>query len=198
MTTETITVVAGLGRSGSSLLMKMLHQGGMEVYCEPENINNSYETNKIMGLPDHFLWLEDCKGKAVKVLDPHRWRLPQAYEYKVLFASRNLKEQAKSQYKLLAALGAINPLYGSRKRNQLRKIERCLKDDRRVSLRRFLIMERCEAMEIHFENILSYPLTEAERIAQFLGRDLDVEKMASVVVERSPENYDGFLELTSY
>lgn len=55
---QMITVVAGQPRSGTSLMMQMLHVGGMEVYADDRKRLGSdrrywsYETHRMMHLPE--------------------------------------------------------------------------------------------------------------------------------------------------
>ena len=43
-----------------------------------------------------------------------------------------------------------------------------------------------EALDVHYRQVLEDPVPHARRIAEFLGRDLDIEAMASIV---DPELY---------
>jgi hypothetical protein len=65
---EIITVVAGIPRSGTSMMMRMLHAGGMPIFAG--NLL-SYETDMVQKLPHRWQWLKACEGKVVKILDPH-------------------------------------------------------------------------------------------------------------------------------
>jgi hypothetical protein len=63
-----ITVVTGFARSGTSLMMKMLHRGGMSVYAEN---HYSYEHNNTLKLCDSSAWpdVDAVEEHAVKISD---------------------------------------------------------------------------------------------------------------------------------
>ena len=181
-----ILIVAGLGRCGSSLMMNMLHKGGMETVC---GNNLSFETEKIMGLPQDHQWLEECYGKAVKVLDPHRWQVPKDYDCLFIWMGRNYEEQAKSQHKMVAAILGQSPKLD---RKTLRKYVRILKRDETKCA---ALLKGRPVLGISFEMLLQNPVKVALTVRQFCGFDLDIMKMASAVHPRSPRNFPGFLEL---
>ena len=69
-----ITIVSGLPRSGTSMLMKMLEDGGIPPLtdvireADDDNPKGYYEFERVKNLPDDTEWLEEARGKAVKVL----------------------------------------------------------------------------------------------------------------------------------
>src|SRR5664280_1015208 len=75
MKVQYITVVSGLPRSGTSLMSMMLEAGGMTVLtdnirtADHDNPKGYYEFERVKKMPEgDFEWLEDTKGKAVKVI----------------------------------------------------------------------------------------------------------------------------------
>ncbi|MBK6831011.1 MAG: hypothetical protein IPG92_09875 [Flavobacteriales bacterium] len=71
---EFITVVSGLPRSGTSLVMQMLAAGGMEPLtdgaraADADNPKGYFEFERVKALPADHHWLEEARGKAVKVI----------------------------------------------------------------------------------------------------------------------------------
>ena len=71
-----IVVVSGLPRSGTSMAMKMLHAGGLEVVtdgiraADESNPKGYYELEAVKGLDKKVdtAWLKDARGKAVKII----------------------------------------------------------------------------------------------------------------------------------
>jgi len=91
---DKIIVVCGLGRCGSSLMMQMLHAGGLTCTGEAP----PYEHPN--GAMNHFnaRWLTQQTDKATKVLLPHHVKfLPANYYF--IWLERNPLEQAKSTFK---------------------------------------------------------------------------------------------------
>lgn len=107
MDPEIITVVSGLPRSGTSMLMQMLDSGGIPPLtdnirtADEDNPKGYYEFERVKKLPDDTEWLEDAKGKVVKVLAELVKFLPSGYNYKLVFIHRNLEEIIRSQKKMI-------------------------------------------------------------------------------------------------
>ena len=103
-----ITVVSGLPRSGTSMMMKMLEAGGVPLIID--NLRTSDEDNpagyyefepvKKLGKGDSG-WLADAQGKAVKVIAALLVHLPAAYTYQIIFMHREMSEILASQRKML-------------------------------------------------------------------------------------------------
>ncbi len=175
-----ITVVSGLPRSGTSLLMQMLRAGGHAILCDEErppdahNPRGYFEYRKVRGLERDSTWLAEAEGKAVKIVSPLLPRLPERYEYRVIFMRRDLEEVLGSQEQMLTGLG--QPAGPSRDvmrahfERHLRQIEEWLPS--RPEIRVF----NCSHADV-----LRSPETLAREIAAFLGLELDVSEMVKVV-----------------
>lgn len=107
-----ITVVSGLPRSGTSMMAMMLEAGGMTVLtdhirtADNDNPKGYYEFERVKKIPKGDIeWMEDAKGKTVKVISALLQHLPAKYEYKVIFMHRKIEEIVKSQNKMLMNLG---------------------------------------------------------------------------------------------
>ena len=98
-----ITIVSGLPRSGTSMMMKMLEAGGIPIVqdgirtANTDNPKGYYEFERVKQLPKgDTAWLADSHGKAVKIISALLKHLPSDYEYKVLFMRRDLDEVTAS------------------------------------------------------------------------------------------------------
>lgn len=99
-----ITIVSGLPRSGTSLMMQMLHAGGFPLLtdgrrsADEHNPRGYFEFDAarriISGDTD---WLNQASGQAVKIVAPHLPHLPNRYRYRVVFMQRKLQEIVASQ-----------------------------------------------------------------------------------------------------
>lgn len=76
-THDVITIVSGLPRSGTSMIMRMLDAGGMPLVVDnirkpdKDNIRGYYEYERVKKIKDGDIsWLRDCRGKAVKIVSP--------------------------------------------------------------------------------------------------------------------------------
>src|SRR5512135_3049740 len=94
---DVVTVVSGLPRSGTSMMMRMLDAGGLPVLTDYKRLPDAsnpqgyYEFERAKKLRDgDSEWLESARGKAVKVISALLEFLPPMYPYKILFMQRNI------------------------------------------------------------------------------------------------------------
>lgn len=187
-------------------MMRMLEAGGIPPYFDggdranviigrKEYINLNVvlrETSRIRDLKiGNTEWLTECHGKALKNLDPCRNILPMGLEYKFIYMDRDLKAMVKSQRKFAESYRGLNPL----PEDDLYQINR---EMRKKSLSFLGTYPGSVTLRIGFEFVLKKPKAAAVQVENFLGRKLDIEKMAGVVVKRTPANYKGFLEEKIY
>jgi hypothetical protein len=92
---NTVNIVSGLPRSGTSMMMKMLEAGGMEALTDNirkadiDNPKGYYEFERVKQIKEDQAWLDDAKGRAVKMVSMLLLDLPEGYNYKNRFhASR--------------------------------------------------------------------------------------------------------------
>jgi hypothetical protein len=188
-----ITAVCGFPRSGTSMMMQMLHAGGMPVFTDLEKAGNSYETEAVTGLPEEAGFLADCYGKAVKLLDPLRWRPPRGHPYRFIWMDRDFRQTARSQAKFLRLLAGLpsSP-------RDIKAIRRSLEKERPVTLSmlrdRTRNYARSDLLVVRFEDVLKDPLGQAVRVSEFLGGGLHVGAMAECVVSRDARCLRGLLE----
>ncbi|MBN1881254.1 MAG: sulfotransferase domain-containing protein [Deltaproteobacteria bacterium] len=108
---EPIIVVSGLPRSGTSLMMRMLKAGGVEIVTDDirrANIDNPkgyFEYERVKTLPTDNSWVKELSGRAVKVISFLLRHLPEGLEYRVIFMRRNLEEVLMSQNTMLVHRG---------------------------------------------------------------------------------------------
>ncbi len=184
---EPIIVVSGLPRSGTSMAMKMLEAGGLSLAtdgirrADEDNPKGYYELERIKDLAQDTdkSWLADNRGKVVKIITYLLRHLPTTNNYKIVLMRRELEEVVASQNKMLDRRG--EPQHTEDER-----MMELFKDD--LWRANYLLKHapHLEALEVHYRTVIEDPLGEARRICRFLGRELDLEGMASVV---DPELY---------
>jgi hypothetical protein len=176
-----IVVVSGLPRSGTSMAMKMLEAGGLSVVtdglrtADEDNPKGYYEDERVKRLhkePDKA-WLRDARGKVVKIISFLLKSLPPDHNYKVVLMQRNLREIVASQNKMLARLGKPNDLPDEA---AVQLLAAQVKD---ASF--FLRRPQFEVLELSYSDTLASARPQAQRLAEFVGEPLDVEKMAAAV-----------------
>src|ERR1700732_3954967 len=91
-----ITIVSGLPRSGTSLMMQMLAAGGMPILsagerqADVDNPRGYLEWERIKQLPKDPACIAEAEGKAVKEISPLLLSLPEGHDYRVIFMQRPL------------------------------------------------------------------------------------------------------------
>lgn len=177
-----LILVSGLPRSGTSMAMKMLEAGGLQVVedgqrtADIDNPKGYYEDERVKDLAEKQdkSWLKDAQGRVIKVVSSLIQYLPHDYSYKVIFLRRDLEEVLASQAKMLDRRGESNT---SSDDDMMRMYEQHL-EKVQFQLR---FRKNFETLYINYREALTDPKVQAERINRFLGGGLDVGKMAAVV-----------------
>jgi len=177
-----ITVVSGLPRSGTSMMMRMLEAGGLPVLTDRQrtpdenNPRGYYEFERVKQLRSgDGAWLPEASGKAVKIISALLEYLPPCYRYRVLFMQRDLDEVVTSQRKMLVRLGESAGPAGDEKMKALFR-EHLLKVEAWLAQQPFL-----QTLFVNYNDLLREPGGQVGRIAAFLGGELDAGRMARVV-----------------
>ena len=106
-----ITIVSGLPRSGTSMMMQLLVAGGIEPYRDElrppdaDNPRGYFEHIRATRLNIDQSWLPNARGRAVKIVAHLLPQLPPGEEYRVIFLHRDLREVVASQRAMLERLG---------------------------------------------------------------------------------------------
>jgi len=177
-----IVVVSGLPRSGTSMTMKMLEAGGLEIVIDgvrtpdEDNPRGYFEDERVKDLDETTdrAWLRACRGKVLKVVSPLLQHLPSDNRYRVVFMRRDLREVLASQAKMLerrgeASQSADEQLLASY-RGHLEKIEFQLR-----------FRPNFDALYVDYRAVLDDPEREARRINEFLDGGLNERRMVEVV-----------------
>jgi hypothetical protein len=179
---DVITVVSGLPRSGTSLVMQMLRAGGMPVLADdarPADADNPagyLEYAPVLHTAHDASWVAGAPGKAVKVIYALLRQLPPTFSYRVLWMCRDLDEVIASQQAMLARRGAAEDEGLSRERlaevfaAQLAELETWVAQQPSFRL-----------LALDYAAVIAEPGRAARDIDTFLGGGLDVAAMAGVV-----------------
>ena len=125
MDQQIITIVSGLPRSGTSMMMKMLEAGGMQVLtdhirtADEDNPKGYYEFERVKQIEHDQAWLPDAQGKVVKMISALLKHLPSSYTYKVIFMRRNIDEILASQKQMLIRRGEPTDVVSDEKLTEL-------------------------------------------------------------------------------
>lgn len=181
MLRDFVTVVSGLPRSGTSMLMRMLEAGGIppltdgQRRADDDNPRGYYELEAVKRLPEDAAWVDEAGGRAVKAVSALLERLPAGRRYRVVFLERDLREVLASQRKMLERRGEPT--------------DRVPEEQMAALFRKHLagVLARAEAradmevLRLDHAAVLASPAEAARRIDEFLGGGLDREAMAAAV-----------------
>jgi len=176
-----ITVVSGLPRSGTSLMMQMLTAGGIPPLtdalrsADDDNPRGYFELEKVKLLRQDRSWLPEAAGKVVKIIHLLLMELPTDQQYRVVFMHRDLAEVTKSQAVMLERSGKSGAAMSPEKLaavffNQL------------ATVRKWLAERPCfRVMDVNYAELIKNPAASAREINEFLGGSLDVNAMIAAV-----------------
>jgi tetratricopeptide (TPR) repeat protein len=105
-----VTIVTGLPRSGTSMMMQMLAAGGMEAYsdgtraADEDNPRGYFEHSLAAQVHRDAAWIPSARGKAVKIVTQLLPFLPSGEAYRIVYMRRDLAEVIASQKAMLARL----------------------------------------------------------------------------------------------
>ena len=176
-----ITVVSGLPRSGTSLMMQMLSAGGLPALtddlrqADESNPRGYFEFEPVKRLRTDRGWLDQARGRAVKIIHVLLRELPTdgTYQYRVILMKRPMEEILASQRAMLKRQGkpsADEAMLAKIYASQLAQIAEWLGSQSTFS---FLPME--------YHDVLKEPREAAAEIYTFLDGGLDVGAMVQAV-----------------
>ena len=181
MGNDTITVVSGLPRSGTSMMMRMLEEGGLPTLvdhiraADEDNPKGYYEFEPVKKTGQDSAWLADARGRVVKMISALLKHLPSDHAYKIIFMRRNLDEILASQRQMLIRRGEPTDKVSDEKmaamfQDHLDKMERWLSEQPNM-----------DVLYVSYNDVLREPGLHAHQVNAFLGDVLVEAKMVDVV-----------------
>ncbi|WP_018969912.1 alkaline phosphatase family protein [Rubritalea marina] len=104
---KSFTLVSGLPRSGTSMMMKILNQAGCSLMTDSirtpdqSNPNGYFEWEPIKSLAANPEVIEQSEGKVTKVISLLLPYLPIEHQYNIIFMCRDTQEISKSQASMI-------------------------------------------------------------------------------------------------
>lgn len=177
---EKIIIVSGLPRSGTSMMMKMLAEGGLSAVvdslreADEDNPNGYFEIESSKSLKDgEKKWLFDAQGKVVKVISYLLEFLPDDFTYDIIFMEREISEVLASQRKMLQRRNETSALSDAEMEAQFREHLRAVKywTARKPNMR---------MLYVKYTEMVTAPENLCNSIKQFLDVPLDLKAMQAV------------------
>ena len=175
-----ITIVSGMPRSGTSLMMQMLAAGGIPALTDnlrqPDRHNQQgyFEYEPVKRIGQDASWMAGALGKAVKIIYRLLRYLPPEFRYRIVFMQRDLGEVFSSQRDMLLARGE-------------QAVEQ--EEDRMITsfaaeldeARRWLgAQSNVETLFVAYDDILAAPMRHALELSRYLD-GLEAAAMAAIV-----------------
>jgi tetratricopeptide (TPR) repeat protein len=172
-----ITIVSGLPRSGTSMLMQMLQAGGLDILTDnirqpDENNPKGYlEYTPVKNLKKDQSFLAEADGKVIKVITHLLKYLPDNFNYKVIFANRDMHEILASQNKMIGKAGETYSVSLAQAfEKEIELVDIWAHKEPNV-----------EILYLNYEDVIYDTDTQIQHISNFLGKDLDKNKMKEAV-----------------
>ena len=179
---ESITVVSGLPRSGTSMMMKMLEAGGLPPVtdelraADEDNPKGYYEFERVKQMDQGDTgWVIDARGKVIKVISALLKHLPAGEQYRVVFVRRNMPEILASQRKMLIRRGEDPDKMDDAQMAMLFEKHLTQIDEWLRAQSNFRVLY------VHYSEVLADPQPQIAKINDFLGGTLDATAMAKMV-----------------
>ena len=162
------TLVSGLPRSGTSLMMQILRAGGLELMhdgkraADDDNQEGYWEWEEIKSLAKNPRVLEQAEGKVVKIISALLPHLPPRHRYKILFMRRPVEQVVDSQWKMLAN-------QGHKPRAEKQHLISTQETHLAHTLATLRQSPKVELLEIDFPGLVADPMAWIPQIRAFLG-----------------------------
>lgn len=177
---QKVVIVSGLPRSGTSMMMKMLAEGGLPIVtdsqreADEDNPNGYFEVEVSKKLKDGEInWIYDAQGKTVKVISYLLEFLPSDLEYDIVFMDREIHEVLASQKKMLARRNETSSISDEEMDAQFRSHLKAIK----------YWLPRQPNMRVHYvkyNDAVNSPEMVVPSLVEFLDQPLNQAAMESV------------------
>jgi hypothetical protein len=179
-----ITIVSGLPRSGTSLMMQMLAAAGLPILTDgirqpdQDNPKGYFEWEKVAHLCSRPEIMNEAEGKAVKVISRLLHCLPQGHEYKVIFMRRAFAQVVMSQQLMLMHRhGKIDSLHESMEMNLEKHIWNVIEWSAKHPELNFWF--------VNYRELVTTPDLEVRCLRLFLGLPINKQESMAACVDPS-------------
>jgi len=171
-----VTVVTGLPRSGTSLMMQILNQATLEILSDgvrEKDINNPegyYELEAVKGIVKDNSFLKDARGKVVKIVAPLPMFMDKTLSYRVVFMRREIEEILRSQEKML-----------NKDQSAEREKFTTIYNIHLQKTYQFFEGNNIPFLDVNYKNLIENPEIELTKLIDFLQLDVNWIDLAAIV-----------------
>ncbi len=179
--TGPILIVSGLPRSGTSLMMQMLQAAGIAVLTDGKRTQDhhnpngylEYEAVKQLGWENN--WVQEARGKVLKVVSPLLRYLPASENYKVIYMKRPLTEVVISQKVMQGE--------NREKLQQTFPFQHAANLQREEELITTWLKQQpqMQVLNVQYHDCLKKPRAVMEQLAAFTGYNMNVDRAVKEV-----------------
>jgi tetratricopeptide (TPR) repeat protein len=176
---DLITIVSGLPRSGTSMMMQMLQAGGLDILSDGQrqadasNPQGYWEYEKVKRLAQDNSWLGEARGKVVKVIAHLLPYLPEDYHYRIIFMQRDLDEVLDSQQTMLQRQDKHKQNPASLRQTYTEQLQR---------IQDWLARQpHCQVLYVAHRQAITAPHQVTEELAQFIEHPFAAAQAAQVI-----------------
>ena len=180
LNSQEIGIVSGLPRSGTSMMMRMLEAGGLEVVTDGlreadiDNPKGYYEFERVKQIKEDSSWIPSTRGRVFKMVSLLLYHLPADEKYRIVLMRRSTEEILASERKMLERLGKDPGPPDGRMSEIFAKHLTHLED--------WLTHQtHIECLQVSYNDVLADPEPVLTEVGTFMGGDLDVARMTAVV-----------------
>jgi tetratricopeptide (TPR) repeat protein len=174
------TIVSGLPRSGTSLMMQMLAAGGLPPLhdnhrsADVDNPRGYFEFALAKNIRVDNSWMPHARGRVLKLVAQLLPFLPDNHEYRIVLMERSLDEVLASQKVMLDRHGRKGAAISSEKL-------RAVYAEQLLRVTEALVRRKLPVLRILYHEAIRDPTGTAERVKDFLGLPLDLVEMAAAI-----------------
>ncbi|MFN5785124.1 MAG: alkaline phosphatase family protein [Flavobacteriia bacterium] len=171
-----LIIVTGLLGSGVETVLNALENGGVEVLRTAKGSDgkkgNAGAFEEIIRLKKDDNRIQEARNKATMVYLQHLNNLPAFFDYKVIFIDRDIHDVLANQtnVKDKVKLGILPAKALSQLQEQLDKFNMWISSQPNI-----------RTLNVNFGELSEHPEEYAEVIAEFLGREMELEKMTEIL-----------------
>ena len=171
-----VTIVTGLPRSGTSLMMQLLNKSSLEILSDgirQKDISNPegyYELEAVKGIVRDNSFLKDATGKVVKIVAPLPVYLDKSLDYRIVFMRREIEEVLRSQEKML-----------NKDQTSEREKFKTIYEMHLKKTYHFFESNSIPYIDIQYKQLLNESEQELKRLIDFLELSTPIEELLSVI-----------------
>jgi hypothetical protein len=171
-----VTIVTGLPRSGTSLMMQLLNKSSLEILSDgirekdTSNPEGYFELEAVKGIVRDNSFLNKAQGKVVKIVAPLPIYLDKTLSYRVVFMRRDIEEVLRSQEKML-----------NKDQTSEREKFRTIYEMHLKKTYHFLESNSIPYIDIQYKQLLNESEAELKRLIEFLGLTTTLDELLSVI-----------------